>query len=94
MEKSRNLHKCLVILFVFLFFILCSSSVSADYYADIDITVDDTGVISINGKTNHPDLLVENSDLYTFKKQSYWLLNITKNDVFSDYIYVRKPDDS
>jgi len=72
---------------VFLFFILYLPSVCSDYYADIDIRVDDPGVVSINGKTNHLDLLVENSELYTFKKQSYWLLNITKNEVFSDYIY-------
>lgn len=87
MRKTRSLYKCLIVLFVFLFFILYLPSVCSDYYADIDIRVDDSGVVSINGKTNHPDLLVENSELYTFKKQSYWLLNITKNEVFSDYIY-------
>ena len=87
MGKTRNLYKCLIVLVVFLFFILYLPSVCSDYYADIDIRVDDSGVVSINGKTNHLDLLVENSELYTFKKQSYWLLNITKNEVFSDYIY-------
>jgi len=87
MKKSRNLHQLLVVLFVFVFFILCLPSVYSDYYADIDIRVDDSGVVSIDGETNHPDLLVKNSELYTFKKQSYWLLNITKNEVFSDYIY-------
>ena len=87
MGKSRNLYKCSLVLFVFLFFILYLPSVCSDYYADIDIRVDDSGVVSINGITNHPDLLVENSELYTFKKQSYWLLNITKNEVFSDYVY-------
>jgi uncharacterized membrane protein len=88
MRKSRNLHQLLVVLFVFVFFILYVPSVCSDYYADIDIRVDDSGVVSINGKTDHLDLLAENSELYTFKKQSYWLLNITKNEVFSDYIYV------
>lgn len=88
MRKPRNLHQLLVVLFVFVFFILYVPSVCSDYYADIDIRVDDSGVVSINGKTDHPDLLAENSELYTFKKQSYWLLNITKNEVFSDYIYV------
>jgi uncharacterized membrane protein len=87
MRKSRNLHQLLVVLFVFVFFILYVPSVCSDYYADIDIRVDDSGVVSINGKTNHPDLLAENSEWYTFKNQSYWLLNITKNEVFSDYIY-------
>jgi len=72
---------------VFVFFILYAPSVCSDYYADIDIRVDDSGVVSINGKTDHPDLLAGNSEWYTFKNQSYWLLNITKNEVFSDYIY-------
>ena len=88
MRKSRNLHQLLVVLFVFVFFILCLPSVYSDYYADIDIRVDDSGVVSIDGETNHPDLLVKNSELYTFKKQSYWLLNITTIEIFSDYIYV------
>ena len=87
MRKTRNLHQLLVVLFVFVFFILYAPSVCSDYYADIDIRVDDSGVVSINGKTDHPDLLAENSEWYTFKNQSYWLLNITKNEVFSDYIY-------
>ena len=85
--KSRSLHKFSLVLFVFLFIILYLPSVCSDYYADIDISVDDSGFVSIGGKTDHPDLLVENSELYTFKKQSYWLLNITKNEVFSDYVY-------
>ena len=64
-------------------------SVCADeYYADIAIDVDDSGFVTIDGITNHPDLLAENTELYTSKKQSYWLLNITKNEVFSDFIYI------
>jgi len=51
MGKTRNLYKCLIVLFVFLFFILYLPSVCSDYYADIDIRVDDSGVVSINGKT-------------------------------------------
>ncbi len=85
----KNLQKNIVILFVFLILIFSFSYVCAeDYFADIQIAVDDTGVVDIDGITNHPDLLVENSNLYTYKKQSYWLINITKKEVFSDYIYV------
>ncbi len=87
MRKSRNLHQLLVVLLVFVFVILYFPSVCSEYYADIDISIDDSGVVSINGKTDHPDLLAESSDLYTYKNQSYWLLNITKDEVFSDYIY-------
>jgi uncharacterized membrane protein len=63
-------------------------SISAqDYYADITIEVDSSGFVTIYGVTNHPDLLIKNTEIYTSKKQSYWLLNITKEDVFSDFIY-------
>ena len=87
--QIKNLRKSIVILFVFLILIFSFSYVCAeDYYADIQITVDDTGVVDIDGISNHPDLLVENSNRYTYKKQSYWLINITKEEIFSDYIYV------
>ncbi len=63
-------------------------SISAqNYYADITIEVDSSGFVTIDGTTNHPDLLIENTEIYTLKKQSYWLLNITNEDIFSDYIY-------
>ena len=86
---KENLQKSSVILFVFLIPILSFSYVSAeDYYADIEITVDENGLVDISGISNHPGLLVENSNLYTYKKQSYWQINITKEEVFSDYIFV------
>ena len=87
MVKLKRLHKYLFALFVFFFFLFYLPCVCSGYYADIDISVDDLGFVSINGKTDYPDLLVENSELYTFKRQSYWLLNITINQVFSDYVY-------
>lgn len=87
--QKKNLQKSIVILFAFLIPIFSYSYVSGEeYYADIEITVDDNGLVDINGISNHPDLLVENSNLYTYKKQSYWLINITKEEVFSDYIFV------
>ena len=87
--RIKNFQKSIVILLVFFILIFSYSYVSAeDYYADIEITVDDNGVVDIKGISNHPDLLVENSNLYTYKKQNYWLINITKEEVFSDYIYV------
>ena len=58
-----------------------------NYYADLEINVDDSGFVTINGITNHPNLIINNTELYTSKKQSHWLLNITKEDVFSDFIY-------
>jgi len=58
-----------------------------EYYADITIDVDSSGFVTIDGITNYPDLLVNNSQIYTSKKQSYWLLNITKEEIFSDFVY-------
>lgn len=66
-----------------------------EYYADLTIDVDTSGVVTIDGISNHPDLLIENTERYTSKKQSYWLLNITKNETFSDFLYaVTLPDGS
>ena len=87
--QIKSLQKSLIILFVFFILIFSYPIICAEnYYADIEISVDDSGIVDIKGTSNHPDLLVKNSQLYTYKKQSYWLLNITKNEVFSDYIYV------
>ena len=94
--KNKNLHKLFLIILVFFLFILNLQSVCADeYYADITIDIDDSGFVTIDGITNHPDLLAENTEVYTSKKQSHWLLNITKDGVFSDYIFVLTlPEDS
>ena len=58
-----------------------------DYYADINIDVDDSGFVTIDGVTNYPELLMEDTELYTSKNQSYWLLNVTKEGNFSDFVY-------
>lgn len=86
-----NISKQVYLLTTFLLFLSITylSSVNAEsYYADISIDIDSAGFVTIDGITNHPDLIVENTETYTSKKQSYWLLNITKEDVFSDFIYV------
>jgi uncharacterized membrane protein len=87
---ARNNPKKIIYLFILLgCLIIYIPSISADnYYADITIDVDSSGYVTIDGITDHPDLLIKNTELYTSKKQSYWLLNITKEDIFSDFIYV------
>jgi len=88
---SSNISKRIyfsTMLLLFVSIIYLSSVYAENYYADISIDVDISGFVTINGITNHPDLLVKNTEIYTSKKQSYWLLNITKEDVFSDFIYV------
>ncbi len=71
-------------------FILLNSSVliaSSDYYADLTIKVDTAGFVTIDGYSNYPDLLIENTQMYTFKDQNLWLLNITKKGNFSDFTF-------
>jgi uncharacterized membrane protein len=68
--------------------LLCLPYVCAyQYYADISIDVDEAGIVSINGDTNYPGLITQDSDAYTSKKQSYWTINITQEGVFSGYVY-------
>jgi len=58
-----------------------------DYYADVNINVDKDGFVTIQGKTNSPGLLVDNTNIYTSKNKGYWMLNITTENQFSDFIY-------
>lgn len=60
---------------------------SQNYYADVNIKVDESGYVTIKGDTNHPDLIVESSQDFTSKHNKYWLLNITIQDKFSDFIF-------
>jgi uncharacterized membrane protein len=71
----------------FLSLTLTPSLLAIEYYADISITVDASGFVSIEGRTNYPNLTIQNTEMYTSKQQSYWLLNITKQEVFSEYVY-------
>ena len=86
-NKKSNIS--LLILLVIILFIIGSPSLLAqDYYADVDIEVDNFGFVKIDGITNYPDLLANNTEIYTSKNQGYWLLNITKEEIFSDFVYV------
>ncbi|MFH1588977.1 MAG: MarR family transcriptional regulator [archaeon] len=74
-------------LFLLIVFILSLTFVSANnYYADVQIFVGSDGSVSFEGTTNHPDL-EGRSQAYTSKKGEYWLLNISLEGVFSDFIY-------
>jgi uncharacterized membrane protein len=69
--------------------LVCSAcyAESQAYYADVEITVGDNGLVSISGITNHPGLRVTEASEYTSKSGPYWLLNITIDDLFSDFVY-------
>lgn len=73
--------------FIFLFLLLLSVNFSFAYYADVQLTVDDSGILYIDGITNHPDLLIDESSEFTFKDGSYWLFNFSVDGEFSDLSY-------
>ena len=54
-------------LLIFVLTIFLPSISAQDYYADITIEVDSSGFVTIDGVTNHPDLLIENTEIYTSK---------------------------
>jgi uncharacterized membrane protein len=76
-----------VVLLNFLLIYSVPAVQAADYYADLTITVDPSGFVSITGLTNYQNLTEPNTEQYTSKQQSYWLLNITKPEIFSEFVY-------
>ena len=72
-------------LLLILFMLFLPIAHAADYYADIEAEVDETGFIVIKGDTNHPSLLTEGTEEHTSKKQSYWLFDISTEEIFSNY---------
>ena len=58
-----------------------------DYYADIEIDISPTGLVSARGITNHPKLNITETNSYTSKKGVLWTLNISIEEEFSDYVY-------
>ncbi|DAC72743.1 MAG TPA: hypothetical protein DSN98_03720 [Thermoplasmata archaeon] len=60
---------------------------AVEYYADLTITVDSSGFVSIDGLTNYPNLTIKNTEQYTSKQQSIWALNISKNGTFTGFVY-------
>ena len=85
---STKINKRIFLCTLIILIIYLPSTSAQDYYADLKIDVDSYGFVTIDGTTNHPDLLAKNTEIYTSKKQSYWLLNITKNEFFTDFVYV------
>jgi len=84
-----------LIILCFLSITFAPSVQAVDYYADLVITVDSSGFVTIAGLTNYPNLTIQNTEQYTSKQQSHWLLNITKQDIFSEFVYnLRLPIDS
>jgi len=86
--KSKNRKSRTVIsLFLLLSIVYSPSYIAAGYSADLEITVDNSGFVTIDGATDYPNFLVEDTQIYTSNEQSFWLLNITKNEIFSDFVF-------
>jgi len=77
----------LILLLSFLLIIFEPSFQAAEFYADLTIRVDPSGFVTIEGVTNYQNLTIQNTEQYTSKQQSYWLLNITKTETFSEFVY-------
>ena len=95
LKTTNHLKTLLIMTLVFCMILTSPRSSSTEYYADITIEVDASGFVTIEGETNYPELLAENTEVYTSKNQSLWLLNITKTEVFSNYIFdMRLPEEA
>ena len=65
-----------------------------EFYADLEITLDESGFVTIDGITNYPDLVVKDSQAYTFKEQEYWAFDLSIEKSF-DFVYILKlPENS
>ena len=67
--------------------ILAVSVSAVEYYADVVVDVNAEGTAEITGTTNHPAFMVGTTDNLTSKKGTYWLLDISPQEQFSDYIF-------
>ncbi len=66
---------------------LSNTAVAETFYGDIDIRVDERGLVTIEGETNYPSLKTKDSPEYTSKEGKYWILNISTERRFSALLY-------
>lgn len=78
------MKKLIVLLIAFLTIQFCMGQ---EYYADVVIDVQNNGLVSIDGNTNHPMLTAQDTQDLTSKDGKYWIINISTDDKFSSFIY-------
>ncbi len=83
---TKNFLLLLLFMGIFIFLSL-PDAIAQDYYADIAIDVKRDGVVIIDGITNYEGLLTDSSPDYTSKEGKYWVLNVSKDEVFSSFIF-------
>jgi len=69
-----------------LILIVCSVS-AHEFYADMEIEVNDSGRAFISGTTNYPELNLNESDEFTSKQGKNWIFALDFNEVFTDYVF-------
>lgn len=83
-QHQRVLPLLLLSVFILFLSVPCRA---VGYYADLTIRVDDAGFVTIEGISNYPNLITQDTEQYTSKQQGFWLLNITKQEIFSEYVF-------
>lgn len=74
-----------ILLFVFSL-VLLTAVFAEEYYADLTIDIDESGITTFDGINNHPNATLGESTLYTNKNKNIWLFNYTLPDTYSNFI--------
>lgn len=78
--------KKVLLIFLFILFILPISF--SNNFAQIEIFVDDTGAVSIEGITNLDELNnIKQSQIFTSKTQEFWILNISTKQELDSFVF-------
>lgn len=76
------------IIYFILFLFLLNNIFAQNYYANIDIYLQNDGKITIKGLTNYePFQNILNSHQFTSKNGEYWTLNLNSNETFDSYLF-------
>jgi uncharacterized membrane protein len=78
--------KLFLLALLFILSAAASLTQAVEYYADLTIVVNRDGTVKVEGITNDPELSPDTYQEWTSKKGAYWLLNISSDKSFSDYI--------
>lgn len=65
--------------------LLIQQSLAQDYYADLEIDVDNEDFVTIKGDTDHPSLLTKDTEQYISKESGVRTLKIETAEAFSEY---------
>ena len=92
-EKRKKIITKIIFIFLILFISIIYSqdvfSSNVNYYANLNITLFNDGSISIiNPDTNDNEFKnIYHSQKFTSKNKQYWILNITSNKIFENFIF-------